>query len=61
MALTMQMTKDTTVADSTPEPSVNAIYEESTITPLRTVQHKDVYGNTISKRNNPSKVDETVH
>lgn len=29
-------------------PEVNAILEENTLTPLRGVQHKDVYGNIIS-------------
>ncbi|EME43953.1 hypothetical protein DOTSEDRAFT_71686 [Dothistroma septosporum NZE10] len=29
------------------EPGVNAIYEESTLLPLRTVQHKDIHGNVI--------------
>lgn len=60
MALTMQMTKDI-IADSAPEPPVKAIYEESTIVPLRTVQHKDVYGNPISKRRNASTVGETAN
>lgn len=29
-------------------PSVNAVLEESTLAPLRSVQHRDVNGNVIS-------------
>ena len=53
MALTMQMTRDI-IANSATEPSVNAIYEESTLSSLRTVQHKDAQGNPISKRKTTS-------
>ncbi|KXS98584.1 hypothetical protein AC578_4310 [Pseudocercospora eumusae] len=30
------------------QPGVNALFEQSTITPLRGIQHKDVYGNPIT-------------
>lgn len=47
MALSMQMTRDSS-SHADPSPSVNAIFEESTITPLRGIQHRDAAGNVIS-------------
>lgn len=38
----------TTIITDTNSPEVKAILEESTLTPLRGVQHKDTYGNVIS-------------
>jgi hypothetical protein len=48
MASAQAVQATTNNAVLTNAPPVNAVLEESTLAPLRSVQHKDVYGNVIS-------------